>query len=141
MMHKQSERSLLYPFFSSYSIEFCNFDVTLILTKFGCIMEGIFRCFCIFLCEEFLLPYCYQDLCSRISIFTMTDGVSCVRLDDLIEKNYVHIAHTWRAWHQYVSDDAGSIHRTEQIAIHNPPMSTDKVSRLQKKKKIRKDTY
>ena len=68
------------------------------------------------------------------SPLTMSDDVSCVRLNDRIGKNYVHIAHTWRAWHRCVSGDVGLIRPIEQIATRSPPKSTDMVSRLQNEK-------
>ena len=55
---------------------------------------------------------------------------SCAEPSDQILKNFFHIAHTWKAWHQCACDDAGLAHQTGQIATRSPPTSTGKVSHL-----------
>ena len=55
---------------------------------------------------------------------------SCGEPSDQTSKNFFHIAHTWKAWHQCACDDAGLAHQTGQIATRNPPTSSGMVSHL-----------
>jgi hypothetical protein len=55
---------------------------------------------------------------------------SCGEPSDQTSKNFFHIAHTWKAWHQCVCDDVGLAHQTGQIATRSLPTSTGMVSHL-----------